>query len=113
MLTENDESNDGFSHKYLTEPEKWRKYDPDLFDFFKHYTLKKNEKSINHLENSGLLKNTDFFSRSISDKIELREQYFDQVAKIAKKQNYDLLFFEIDNGIEVKSVRKGRKNSSK
>jgi hypothetical protein len=113
MMTENDGSNDGFSHKYLREPEKWRKCDPQLYDFLKHYIFDINQKSIENLEKSDLLKNTDFFSKKISDNLTSRNEYFEELSDNVSKNDYDLIFFEIDNGIEVKSVKKGIKGSSK
>ena len=39
MLTPDDTSTDGRFTKYLDEPEEYKKFDPDLYDFLGHKTL--------------------------------------------------------------------------
>lgn len=113
MMTRDDGSHDGGNNCYLNDPAKWRFYDPELYDFLVDSVLIKNIKKISYLEESKMLPNTDFFSDLIEDRIDLRDKYFQRLKKIVLKKKYDLLFFETDNGIEVKSVKKGTKNSNK
>ncbi|MBD3329491.1 hypothetical protein GF357_03290 [Candidatus Dojkabacteria bacterium] len=113
MMTENDGSNDGGNNNYLHDPDIWRKYDPQLFDFLAEKVLIDGKKELAELENSGLLQNTSYHSEMIPDDLDGRATYFRNLLKIIEAQKPDLLFFEVDNGIEVKSVKKGNKNSSK
>jgi len=63
------------------------------------------------LETSDILTNRRFYSEIIEDNIELREAYFNRFLEFAK--GVDLIFFDPDNGLEVKSILRGKRSSSK
>lgn len=114
MLTKNDKKNDGNLTSYLCKPEKWEKYDPKLFSILgriiKTAITKKNR-------NVGLLKTSNYFKTIFShetiltDDISERKEWFNELLK--KSSKFDFVFFDPDNGLEIQSVRKGNRNSSK
>ena len=110
MLTEDDNRNDGGKIRYLRDSDKWRKYDPALFDIMK-WSIEKNRRSIDVAEEKRLIPNATYHPTLLTDDRDEREQYFKELSEISAAS--DLIFFDADNGIEVKSVKKGNKNSSK
>ena len=110
-LTGNDDGNDGNRIKYLQQPDKWRNYDPTLYDYLQEHVLRRGIRNVKILETSDILANCRFYSEIIEDDIELREAYFNRFLEFAK--GADLVFFDPDNGLEVNSVPRGKRNSSK
>jgi len=111
MLTPDDCSSDGKFTTYLKEAEKWRQYDPDLFDDLKNITINKNVRGISEAKENQIISSAYFYPFLIPDDLQDRKKYFESFFKEA--QGYDLIFFDPDNGIEVKSKPCGRKDSSK
>jgi hypothetical protein len=110
MLTKEENKNDGGKIKYLQDSDKWRKYDPALFDVMK-WSIEKNKRSIDVAEKKHLIPNATYHPTLLTDDRDEREQYFKELTDISAAS--DLIFFDADNGMEVKSVKKGNKNSSK
>jgi hypothetical protein len=110
MLTEDDNRNDGGKIQYLQDSDKWRKYDPALFDVMK-WSIEKNKRSIDVAETKNLIPDATYHPTLLTDDRDKREQYFKELSEISAAS--DLIFFDADNGMEVKSVKKGNKNSSK
>jgi hypothetical protein len=110
MLTEGDNRKDGKKIKYLQDPDKWRKYDPALFDVMK-WSIEENKRSIDVAEKKDLIPDATYHPTLLTDDRNEREQYFKELTDISAAS--DLIFFDADNGMEVKSVKKGNKNSSK
>ena len=71
----------------------------------------KGVRHINSLRQPELIKNCRYFNQLISDDLQLRTKYFETFFKRAR--GADLVFFDPDNGLGVKSIPKGRKKSSK
>ena len=111
MLTENDDRGDGQHVNYLQEPEVWRVYDPPVFDCLRTAVLDRQERNIGAVEESGLLLNTSFYSTLLTDSADERREYFDTFLEFARGK--ELVFFDPDNGLEVKSVKYGRKGASR
>jgi hypothetical protein len=111
MLTPNDGGRDGGRIGYLSQPEKWRQHDEDLFDHLKWCVLDRGVRHISEIENSDLLPWCTFLSDIVPDDGEGRVAYFQQLMDLA--QGCDLVFFDPDNGVEVKSRPYGRKGSCK
>ncbi len=111
MLTPDDKRTDGNNNRYLKNAPVWRKYDPFIFDFLHHNVVQKNTKHLSAIEKSGLLSGVRFYNKILKDDIEARNKYFKGLLSIARP--YDLVFLDPDNGIEISSVKKGGKNSSK
>ncbi|MBZ0200792.1 MAG: hypothetical protein K8H86_13060 [Ignavibacteriaceae bacterium] len=111
MLTENDGKTDGKFTDYLNKPFMWRKYDPELFDWLTNHFSKINSRDVLHTQHSGLLESCLFYSQTLTDNSEEREKYFSEFLVLSKDS--DLIFFDPDNGVEVKSKPFGTKNSCK
>jgi hypothetical protein len=111
MLTPNDSRGDGGRIEYLSQPEKWRPHDDDLFAHLKWCVLDRGVRHISEIGNSDLLPSCRFHSDIVPDDGDDRAAYFDQLMALAK--GCDLIFFDPDNGIEVKSKPYSRKDSSK
>lgn len=111
MLTPDDGRSDGSFTNYLDAPETWRGYDPELFDTLRRFLRGNGSRDLTLLESSGLLPNTSFFADVVPDQRSKRERWFEQL--LTACSDSDLVFFDPDNGIEVKSVPFGRAKSSK
>ena len=111
MLTENDDRRDGHRINYLEDTEAWRAFDPTVFDCLRTAVLDRKERNIKVLEDSQLLQNTSFYSHLVTDGPEERGKYFDGFLEFARGR--DLVFFDPDNGLEIKSVKYGRKGASR
>jgi len=110
MLTENDARTDGKHVSYLQKTDSWRTYDPELYDFLQD-CLKKNNRNVKNIEKTSFLPSSKFYSTIVTDSREPREKYFSRLHALAR--NCNLIFFDPDNGIEVKSIKYGAKNSCK
>lgn len=111
MRTPPDKATLGQRAPYLTKPEKWRRYDPELFEFFREHVYRKKERRLELMEESGLLKATKYFSEPLTDEGPEREQYFQRM--LTEFEDRELVFFDPDIGLDVPSVPFGRKYSSK
>ena len=111
MLTENDERRDGHRVSYLIKPEGWRSFDPPVFDCLREAVLERKERNIRAVEESGLLSETIFYAPLLADGSDERRTYFDEFLTFSNER--DLVFFDPDNGLEIKSVKYGRKGSSR
>lgn len=111
MLTPSDGSNDGQNTQYLRNPKAWRHIDPPLFDLLTRTVLETGFRHVSTIERSGLLPVRAFHDLEVPQ---------DRVGRRAWTRNAldvtagaDLVFFDPDNGMEVKSTPPGRKNSPK
>jgi len=111
MLTPDDGRADGRLVRYLRYPLLWNQFDSELFSFLYKRVLEKKQRSVREFEKSGLLPTACFFSDLLPDNAIYRAEYFKNFMNAA--QPCDLIFFDPDNGIEVKSLPYGRKGSSK
>jgi hypothetical protein len=111
MLTMSDGTGDGEFRKYLREAKKYRRCDPELFDWLDAEVKELDDRRVERIENSGLLANAEFFSQELPEDFDKRKTYFDACAD--KFRGCDIVFFDPDNGIEVKSIAKGKPCSEK
>jgi hypothetical protein len=111
MLTHDGVGKDGRRTGYLLEPERWRSFEPDVFEFLRHQVHERKTRSVAAIEGSDVLPNCRFYSEILTDDYSQRVRYFDEFLWFARGSS--IVFFDPDNGIEVKSVEYGRKNSSK
>ena len=111
MLTPDDLRPDGHRIQYLREPEKWRKFDPTVFDLLQAQVIQRGRRKVNSIQRQELFPNCLFYSAIVKDDFKQREKFISSFLKFANKS--ELVFFDPDNGIEVKSVPFGRRNSSK
>ncbi len=110
MLTPDDTRADGKFTEYLAEPKKYREFDPGLYDFLGQ-CLKANLRDIHEISGSDKFPNAIFYNPILEDDVARREQYFSSMFKLF--QDADLIFFDPDNGLEIKSRSLGQKDSSK
>lgn len=105
-----DGRSDGRRTAYLDRPERWQRYDPELFatlaDLVRH-----GQRRLSRVEEAGLLPGAHFFSELLPEDAAGREAYF--ALLLRRVSGRDLLFLDPDNGIEVPSVPYGRSGSSR
>jgi hypothetical protein len=111
VLTEDDDKTDGRRINYLERPQRWQRYDPIVYEHLRESVLRKGVRNVGSIERANILHNCRFYNVLIQDDINLREQYFKKFLKFA--EGADLVFFDPDNGLEVRSVPRGRRASSK
>ena len=111
MLTPDDGRTDGQFIAYLQEPEKWRHFDLPLYDTLKEIVTSQNKRAVLLAEKMNVIPSAKYYDKVITDLSLDRLSYFDSFANFS--QNCDLIFFDPDNGMEVKSKKYGTKDSSK
>ena len=111
MPTKDDGSTDGKFIEYLSDPEKWEKYDPELYREISVLLKQNSKREVNLIESSNILNGSQYFSTLITDEAVDRISWFFDLKTAS--QNCDLVFLDPDNGLEIKSVPYGRKKSSK
>ena len=111
MLTPDDGGRDGGFRSYLKDSDRWRRYDPPLFDSLVALHQAGSVPDVRIIERSGLLPNTSFFSAVVPDARSARDIWRKGLFDAAR--NVDLAFVDPDNGIEVPSKPVGRRGSSK
>jgi hypothetical protein len=110
MLTPDDGRSDGKFTDYLSRSEKWRHFDPPLFDFLDSEVNGKKRRSVEHIESWEGLR-ASFLSELVPDDRAGRDEWTSRLC--ASVPGHDLVFFDPDNGIEIPSCPRGRRGSSK
>src|SRR5580765_8354193 len=111
MLTEADSRPDGKSLAYLRQPTNYRDRDSDLFDWLHQVVAIEEDRRTVRIEGSQMLGRCAFHSKILTDDLRQRQGYFKEC--IEKFAGCDLVFFDPDNGLEIKTIRCGQKNSCK
>ncbi len=111
MLTPSEGRSDGKFVDYLASPERWQHLDPPLFEFLRTTVHEHGIRAVAEIERSSLLPRTTYHSPIVPDNRTGRDRYFADFRDIARAS--DFVFFDPDNGLEVKTVSKGRRASSK
>src|SRR5215210_3136573 len=111
MLTPSDGRGDGAFVRYLEQPHRWRGFDQDLYDFLVRHVREGGERDVRLIERSELLPATLFHTSLLDDSPIGRGKYFREM--LERFRGVDLIFFDPDNGFEVKSKPYGRKEYSK
>lgn len=111
MLTPDDSETDGRRTSYLEQPEVWRRDDPVVFEHLRNLVMEQGVRSVKAIENAGVLRNCQFFGDGVEDNAAQRGAYFERFLEFAA--GTDLVFFDPDNGLGVKSIPVGARNSSK
>jgi hypothetical protein len=109
MLTANDKRTDGKLTTYLTQPERWRSFDPLLFDTLYSTVIEKEDRSVDSLALDDVIPSATFFPSLLAD--DNREAYFGLFETSVQKDS--IVFFDPDNGLEIQSIPKGKRGSSK
>jgi hypothetical protein len=111
MLTPDDDRSDGNFTDYLSDDSSLGGHDPQLFAALRAFLADGQQRTVALIEQSELLPRSRYFSQLVPDKAKARGQWFRALRGAA--QDTDIVFLDPDNGIEVRSVRYGRRNSSK
>lgn len=111
VLTEDDNRTDGRKISYLSQPEKWKSFDPLLYEHLYRLVIERGFRRVDHIEKDNILNNCKFYKDIMYDSIESREHFFNKFLRFSK--GVDLVFFDPDNGIQIKSIPRGRRSSSK
>ena len=108
MLTEDIENNkDGRKIKYI-DTDKYKNIDSELYSIL---TKNISNRNVSVIENSNYFRNVTYFNELVPYKEILRREWFERVKKYIQKSK--LVFFDPDNGIEIKSIRKNSPISAK
>jgi hypothetical protein len=111
LLTQADQRSDGEFRAYLENPRRLRAHDPELYQALLRLMETRAERSVAHAETWGLLPGASYFTEVLGDRLQERVAYFTRAwAALAE---CPLIFFDPDNGLEVKSIRRGNRESSK
>ena len=110
MRTPDDSRDDGKRKAYLQDPDKWSRYDQALFESLASCPDTEQDK-LKWAESNNILPSTVFHSTMLTDDRSQRQQYMDEFLKKAK--GCPLVFFDPDNGVEVRSKPRGRKDACK
>ncbi|MFT4161770.1 hypothetical protein [Shinella sp.] len=111
MLTPSDGRSDGNKLAYLQQPERHRRVDPELFDILAHAAAEPNRRRLATIEDSGAVPGAVYHNELLPNELVGRHAFMGHCAY--EFRDVDLIFFDPDNGLEVSSLPKGRKNSSK
>lgn len=110
MLTPDDASSDGNKLAYLGQPDRYRDFDPELFDILTHAASEPDRRRLQTIEDSEAVPGALYFNDILPNDLTNRTAFMERCA--SDLRDADLVFFDPDNGLEV-SIQKGRKNSSK
>jgi hypothetical protein len=110
MLTPSDGRTDGQRLTYLQRPRQFRHVDPVVFDALRTI-IARDDRTIDAVEQSGVLDGAAFVSPILEDGHDARTAYFEHAWETV--QDRSIVFFDPDNGLGVRSVAPGRRNSSK
>jgi len=111
MLTPSDGGVDGGKLAYLQQPERHRHVDPKLFDIMAHAASAPERRRLATIEDSGAIPGASYHNDLLPDGLADRHAFMGRCARMFR--DADLIFFDPDNGLEVSSLPKGRRNSSK
>jgi hypothetical protein len=109
MMTPGDGRTDGRKIQYLADEKRWRAYDPNLFDNLA--AAVKRNRAVRQIQKAQILPNCLFCDDVVPESQSSRNGWLSQALK--KLSRVDLLFFDPDNGIEVRSTPLGKRGSSK
>ncbi len=99
LKTKDDGGSDGNKLTYLMDPVLWGSYDAPLFSFL-NTAIQSSKRRVSLYEDSAHAKGIYF----IHEYIENKEHRKGLLNRIYKDRDIDLVFFDPDNGIEVKST---------
>ena len=101
----------GAKRGFLKQPKVWSAYDPALFDALAKTPATPHLSDLQRIEADEIVPGATFFNEATPDKSPERQAFHARC--MATFVDSDLVFFDPDNGLDVKSVPKGRKRSSK
>ena len=101
MLTVPDSRTDGKFIDYVGK-EKYSVYDSELFDALKTCLSDSRGRCVSFADEWSMIPDAVYYPELLSDDESQRLKYFGEFAE--KCRNCDLVFFDPDNGIEIKST---------
>jgi hypothetical protein len=110
MLTENDGRADGRKIEYLRNQATLREIDGELFDAL-HGAVLKGYRDVQAAEAARIIPSATYCREIMNKDPVVRASWFNKF--LASARGSDLIFFDPDNGIEVKSCPKVHKRSIK
>jgi hypothetical protein len=110
MRTAGDGRSDGARLAYLREPERFRALDPPVFDALGEM-IERGRRSVRAVQDAAVLPSARFHGALLSDELAARVAHFERILGCLGTD--DLVFFDPDNGLQVRSVRLGRRNCCK
>ena len=111
LRTQDDGSGNGQSRTYLQQPFWFRQRDPVLYDSLSRLADADVIQSVLNAEAWNLIPGATYFHKLLNDSSNHRITYFREA--LSALADAPLLFFDPDNGVEVKSVGFGQRKSSK
>ena len=109
MLTPDDEGSDGRKVEYLSNPDRWRHYDPEVYDALQTALLD-NTRSIEAAERSFLssaVSHPDIVGHRLAERCRFFTRLLERIS------GPSLVFLDPDNGMEVKSKPAGLRGAEK
>lgn len=110
-LTPDDGGTDGGKLAYLKQPDRFRHFDPELFDILAHAAGEPERRRLQTIEESGAIPNATYHNDMPPQATAERAAYIAECG--AKFADADLVFFDPDNGIEALTAKLGRKAALK
>ena len=110
MLTRSDARSDGRKIAYLSDSRGWRDHDPTLFDNLQTI-VNGRDRRVAVADAADIIPGARYFDDPVPDSKDARSNWIERALKTLSAA--DLLFFDPDNGVEIPSIPKGRKDSSK
>ena len=111
MLTPDDGGPDGGFRSYLSQPGRWKRFDPELYAGLASLLQSARHPRVSFLEDTDLLPRSSFFSEEVPENHSERNRWFSSLLRASS--SVDVVFLDPDNGIEIPSKPAGRKSSSK
>ncbi len=113
MLTPDVGGSNGKRIEYLQQDKKWRRFDEDLFNALRKAVVDDRERSVARAETPAILDPAvfSFYKHPLNDDIDQRRDYFKKF--LSRAEGRDFIFFDPDNGLEIKSVPSGKRGASK
>jgi len=111
MLTPDDGGTDGGKLAYLSQPERFRNFDPKLFDILSHAASEPDRRRLQTIEDSGAVPSAIYHNGMLPQAVDKRAAYM-SVCR-TKFADVDMVFFDPDNGIDPPSAKKSLKTALK
>jgi hypothetical protein len=110
LFPDEDHNKDGRHIGYLSRPDQWRRYDPQLFDALGEI-VSSGRRGVRALETVNFLPNAIFASEVIPQHRQARREWFQGVQHALEET--DLVFVDPDNGLEPDGYSHGSAKSGK
>jgi len=110
MLTDRDDRPGGDDTSYWHNPKRWRRFDPELFDFLTRCRAHPEFRTVRMAREWNLIPNALFWEELLRDDVPSRKTYFE--GALTALRETDLIFFDPDMGLEIPSKKFGLKGSS-